>query len=93
MLRVRGQEAEQTLAEWKKHVMDAVQRRDAQESIEDSEVKSIKGIGAEGITTVMAETGSTLEAYELLTVGENWGQRALLTDKCCCEKKYGKGQT
>ena len=40
--RVRGQDAEQKLAEWGKHIRDAVQRKDSQESMEDSEVKTIK---------------------------------------------------
>ena len=35
-------------------------------------MRTIRGTGAEGITTVIAETGSTLEAYELLTVAEHW---------------------
>jgi hypothetical protein len=43
--RVRGQEAEQTLVEWEKHNMDAVHRKDAQESIEESEVKTIQEPG------------------------------------------------
>ena len=60
--RVRGQEAGQTLTEWEKNIMDAVQRKDAQESIEESEVKTIKGVGAQSITTVTVETESTLEA-------------------------------
>ena len=53
MWRVRGQEAGQTLEEWKEHILKAVQRRDAQEAIEDSEVRTIRGTGAEGITTVI----------------------------------------
>ena len=83
---MRGQEAGQTLVKWEKHIMNAVQRRDAKESIEDSEVKTIKGTGDEGITTVEAPWKRTSSSR-----WQNTGrQRALSTDKCCCESKCGR---
>ena len=96
MWRVRGKEAGQTLLEWEKHIMNAVQRRDAQEAIEDSEVRTIIESKAPG-PRVSQQSWQKREAPWKRTSSSRWQnigrQRALSTDKCCCERKYGREQT